>query len=480
MRVARAVIACVAASLSAASLHAAGVPLVDAIKKSDAAAVRALIRQGPGAVNASELDGTTPLHWAARLNDLEAADLLIRAGANAKAANRYGVTPLALASINGSAPMIERLLKAGADPNVAAGEGETPLMTAARAGSAASVRLLVAQGAKVNVAEKFRGQTSLMWAAAEGNVDVIKVLLELGADTHARSQRGFTPFLFAVREGHIPAVKALLEAGVNVNETLPRLPPVDGDMSALMLAVNSAHFELANVLLEAGADPNADDLGYTALHLISWVRRPGEGANAPKMVGSGSMDSLTLVRKLAARGANLNARMTKAPRDGSQDFNSFLNWKGATPMITAARSVDAPLMRLLAELGANPLLPNDDGTQPLLVAAGIGVRSPTEDPGTEPEILDAVTVALDRGGDVNAVDMNGETVMHGAAVRGLNSLIRLLVERGAKVEVWNRPNKRGLTPLSMAEGHQKINNVFLSQPQIVPLLKQLIAGRGAL
>jgi ankyrin repeat protein len=111
-------------------------------------------------------------------------------------------------------------------------------------------------------------------------------------------------------------------------------------------------------------------------------------------------------------------------------------------------------------LARTPELPNDDGTEPVLVAAGIGVRSPTEDPGTEPEILEAVNVAIDLGGDVNSVDKNGETVMHGAAVRGLNSLIQLLTDRGARVEIWNRPNKRGYTPLVMAEGHQKINKVF--------------------
>src|SRR6185503_7827571 len=88
--------------------------------------------QAPGSSPRSEPDGTTPLHWAAQRNDLEAADRLIRSGANVKAANRYGITALQVAATNGSAPMIETLLSAGADPNTATPEGETVLMTAAR------------------------------------------------------------------------------------------------------------------------------------------------------------------------------------------------------------------------------------------------------------------------------------------------------------------------------------------------------------
>ena len=83
---------------------------------------------------------STALHWAAYTNDSEIADLLIRAGANAKATNRYGVTPLALASTNGNAAIIEALVKAGADPNLASAEGETPLMLAARSGIAPAVK----------------------------------------------------------------------------------------------------------------------------------------------------------------------------------------------------------------------------------------------------------------------------------------------------------------------------------------------------
>ena len=105
---------------------AAEVPLVEAVKKADATAVRAQLKRRAD-VNAAEPDGSTALHWAARKNDLDTAALLIRSGANVKAANRFGVTPLALASTTGSAAMVELLLKAGADPNSTSAEGEPAL-----------------------------------------------------------------------------------------------------------------------------------------------------------------------------------------------------------------------------------------------------------------------------------------------------------------------------------------------------------------
>src|SRR5262249_51874290 len=151
-------------------------------------------------------------------------------------------------------------------------------------------------GANVNTKEDWHGQTALMWAAAEGHVPVIEALIKAGADIHARSAAAFTPFLFAAREGQIGAARALLKAGVDVNETVHSSarrpgkvigPPADGT-SALLLAVTNGHFELAANLLEAGADPNAAGPGYTALHIITVVRKPGLGDNDPAPTGSGN------------------------------------------------------------------------------------------------------------------------------------------------------------------------------------------------
>ena len=456
-------------------------PLIDAVKAADKTGVRTLINQRVD-VNAPQPDGTTALHWAADRDDPEMVELLVRAGANVKAANRYGVTPMWLAGVNGNAAVIEMLLKAGAAANTVLPEGETVLMTAARTGKVDAVKVLLDHGAEVNATEGWHRQTALMWAAAEDHPAVIEALIARGAEIHARSNGGFTALLFAAREGRIAAVRTLLEAGANLNDALPIRgrgaraatpagPPGTGrssgpaqaevGLNAFLLAAANAHYELAAWLLDRGADPNAAPQGWTALHQVSWVRKAGiSGSNNPAPEGSGSVDSLEFVRKLVAKGAELNARVTKRPGMGVTTLNSI----GATPFLLAARTADAELMRLLAQLGADPRLGNEDNTTPLMVAAGLGTQSPGEDPGTEPEVLEAVAVALALGNDLNAVDKNGETAMHGAAYKHVPSVVHFLAEKGAKIEVWNQPNKRGWTPLKIAEGVQRGMNIVSSRP----------------
>ena len=121
-------------------------------------------------------------------------------------------------------------------------------------------------------------------------------------------------------------------------------------------------------------------------------------------------------------------------------------------------------MRVLVELGADPTLANEDNTTLLMVAAGVGTQNPGEDPGTEPEVLEAVKVALELGGDVNGIDKNGETAMHGAAYKHAPSVVRFLAERGARAVVWNRQNTIGWTPLRIAEGVQRGMNIISSVP----------------
>jgi uncharacterized protein len=443
----------VAVSAYAASARA---PLADAAERMDWAQVRALVKQHVD-LDTPQGDGMTALHWATYHDDKDIAELLIRAGANVKAANRYGVTPISLACTNGNGAIVELLLKAGADPNAPLPAGETPLMTAARTGSLAAVTALLSRGAAVDARDDRRGQTALMWAAAEGHAPVVQALIQGGADFRARLGSGFTPLLFAVREGRLDVVRVLLEAGADVNETVPvgnrrgyggRVPP--GGASPLLLAVMNAHFGLASELLDAGANPNADLPGYTVLHAITAVRKPGVGDNDPAPEGSGRMSSIELVEKLAARGANLNARMTKK---GNLN-NTRANELGATPFFLAALTADAELMRTLASLGADPLLTNKDDSTPLMMAAGLATRSPGEDAGTESEVLEAVQVALDLGADINAVDNNGETAMHAAAYKNLPKVVKFLAAKGANIDLWNRPNKFGWTPLTIAVGYR--------------------------
>jgi len=469
----------VAVSSSAAAADAA---LVDAVKRTDVAAVRSLLSAGAD-VDEPEADGTTALHWAAYRDNADIAALLLEAGASATSTNRYGVQPISLAAVNGSAAIILALLDAGADVNTTLAEGETVLMTAARTGNLAAVELLLAHGADINAAESWRRQTALMWAAAEGHIDVIRALVAHDVDVHAASEKAFTALMFAAREGHIEVAEALLDAGASLNEALTvnalrtagnleREAASAAGVNAFLLAVGNAHYELAARLLDRGADPNAAPRGWTVLHQLTWVRKAGiSGSNDPPPEGSGEMDSLELVRKLVAAGADINARVTKRPPAGI----SVLNFAGGTPFLLAARTADAEYMRLLVELGADPLLTNDDGSTPLMVAAGLGASSPGEDPGTESEVIEAVRLALELGDDINAVDLKGETAMHGAAYKAVPRVVRLLSGEGADMEIWNQANGKGWSPLTIAEGVHRGANIITSLPTAAAI-REVMAG----
>jgi uncharacterized protein len=455
--------------------------VADAAEHSDWPKVRALLKVSTATVNAPQVDGMTALHWAAYQDNSDIVDLLVRAGANVKAANRYGVTPLSMACTNGNAAIADLLLKAGADPNGALPGGETALMTAARTGSLAVVNALLARGAVADAKDERRGQTALMWAAAEGHADVVQRLIAAGADVKLRTPSGFSPLLFSAREGRIDVARVLLKAGADVNETIPAdgprrrgyggsLPPAG--MTPLLMAVKNAHFELAAALLDAGANPNADATGYTVLHAMTVVRKPGVGDNDPAPEGSGNMTSLELVTKLVAKGANVNARMTKKPNLN----NTRANETGATPFFLASLTDDAEFMKALVKLGADPTLTNADNSTPMMVAAGLWSRSPGEDPGTESETLEAIQVLLDLGADVNAIDKNGETVMHAAAYKNMPKVVKFLAARGARIGTWNKDDKFGWTPLAIAVGYRFGN--FKPSPDTEAAIREVMIAGG--
>jgi ankyrin repeat protein len=436
----------------------AAAPLADAAEEAEWSRVDSLLTQSID-VNGTQPDGMTALHWAVHHDELKTAERLVASGANVKSENLYGVRPLSLACTNGNAKMVRLLLNAGADPNAALRGGETALMTAARVGRVGPVQALLDAGAKLDATDR-KGQTALMWAAADGHADVVRTLVKAGADPRARLKSGFTPFLFAVREGRADAVRALLELGADANEAVQTdrraggTAPVSG-LSALSLAVENGHFELAVELLNAGADPNDQRSGYTSLHRLTWVRKPNRGDDPdgqPPPTGTGDLSALQFARELVSRGANVNARIEK----GSSGRGKLAT-TGATPFLLASKTADLPYMRLLIALSADPTLTNKDGCTPLMAAAGIGTLAPDEEAGTEAECLAAVEYLLTLGADVNTVDQNGETAMHGAAYKSLPKMVELLAGKGAKIEIWNRKNKYGWTPLLIAEGFRPGN-----------------------
>ena len=490
--------------------HAADQPLADAARRADWGVVRALVEQGAD-VTARQGDGATALHWAAYWNEAEPAGLLIEAGAEVNAANDLGVTPLWAAAENGSAAMTRRLLEAGADPNLPLLSGETPLLTAARVGAADVAGLLLEAGADSD-ATAGRSQTALMWAVSQRHPGVVDVLLAHGAAVDARTevwtevvkttpepwnpeyvaeipQGGYTPLLFAARVGDLASAKRLVAAGADVNDQAPY------GTSATVVAAHSGHGDVAAFLLEQGADPNAADAGYTALHAAILHK------------------DATLVRAILDHGADPNAPVqasTPVRRD-AVDFYLHPSYVGATPFWLAARFNAPDVMRLLLERGADPLDAHhptywpgslsirdervqvrEGATTALMAAAGLGGRDPLvsidrlsriaesapvlstrrePDPAArEAAMLEAVRLAAAQGIDVNAANGQGNTALHGAARAGHDRVVRFLVAQGARVDATNEV---GQTPLALARrGRGRTPN-----RSTVELLRQLGAGQ---
>jgi ankyrin repeat protein len=349
-------------------------------------------------------------------------------------------------------------------------------MTAARTGKPDAVKALLARGAAVN-AKIASGQTALMWAAADGHSEVVEALVAAGADFRTPLASGFTPILFAVRGGHTAIVRALLTAGVDINEVAQPARRVAKFLrkgaGVLTTAIENGHFELAALLLDLGANPNDVRSGFSPLHILSWIRKPdrGEDEGDPVPEGSGSVTSEQLIRILVARGADVNARLAGGPSGGGR-----IARKGCTPFMLAADTADTPYLRLLLELGADPTLTNADACTPLMAAAGLGTRAAEEEAGTEDEALEAVGYLLGLGADIDAVSSFGDTAMHGAAFANFPKVVKFLDAKGAKIEIWNRENKRGWTPLRIAEGHRFGN--FKPSFETVAAIKEVMLAHG--
>ena len=450
----------------------------------------------------TDADGTTDLHRAVRTGDVQAIARLITGGANVNAANRYGVTPLSLAADNGDAVTLQTLLKAGAAIKTAEAtlpDRQTLLMRAARTGHVEALKALLAAGDDVNARETRTGTTAAIWAATYNRGNAVRALAEAGADLNVTStvtayphtqngvlltgpeegvsyvgqtvlpRGGWTAAMFAAREGAADAIRALGDTHANLNALDPE------GTSALIIAVINGHYDAMAALLDKGADPNVADIkGMTPLYaavdvhtLATTFGRP----DPPRTVTDGSIDA---VRRLLAAGANPNARLKGTVLKRVYDAGDNRLGEGATPLMRAARGGDATLMRILLAAGADAKLTQKSGNNPILLAAGASAgRSGAEDARVpEAAALEAITVAVDAGVDVNAVNATGDTAMHLAATtnQGSPSIIRFLAARGANLNV---KNKAGRTPLDGALRARDKND------DTIALLKSLGAEASA-
>jgi ankyrin repeat protein len=471
----------------AASAVAAAAPdtrLPEAARAADRETVTQLIAAG-SPVDAADPDGTTALHWAVFHDDLAMLGRLLDAGANVNAANRNGATPLTLACTNAGAAVVERLLKAGADPGLSS-SGAPPLLACARSGAVAAVQLLIARGADVNAKDTWRGQTALMWASAENHSDLIKVLLAGGAAVDTPSTGNFTALMFAVRQDARDAVRLLIAAGADVNLSGPN------GQDPLRTAIANRHYSVAATLLDAGARPmTRDKQGETPLHELIASRSP-QRHNDNQFIAAGEdaspqLSSLELMKKLVAHGADPNARTEPTPvvherwtdkgiYSAARPFmDNGVNLGGATPYLLAAQAADVDAMRLLQALGADPRLATYANNTAVMLAAGVGFVEGSRRYRAERDALEAVTLAAAAGVDINASNANGQTALHGAVYRAANSIIRFLVEAGARTDFQDELER---SPLKLAsEGFNQVASL-IRRESAAALLKELGAKGG--
>jgi uncharacterized protein len=464
--------ALVAVPLFAAEVQSpATAKLAVAIKSGQRAAALDMIAKKSADVNAAEADGSTPLLWAANLNDADLVGRLLKAGANPKVRNQLGSTPLGEAALNANTAMIKALLDAGADPNAAGADGQTPLMIVARTSDVAAAKLLLDKGANPNVKEAQREQTPLMWAAAASEGPMMRELLTRGAEVDARSALdlmtplvsgepraqprppgGMTAMLFATREGCMDCVKALVEKGAKLD-----LPDPEG-VTPLITALFNARFDVAKYLIDKGANINRWDWwGRTPLYLaVDYNTLPHGGR--PDQPALDETLPIDIVRILLDKGANPNLQLKMFPpyrATGADRGVDGMLTVGTTPLLRAAKAQDADSITLLLEHGATVDLPNNQGMTPTVAASGMGsVDADTRGSYYAADIQERAIASLDlllaHGGELNGrAGRLQQAPLHGAAFWGWNKVVEHLLSKGADISI---KDARGYTAVDYAMG----------------------------
>lgn len=482
--------------------------VADAAMRGNKAEVRRLVQQKAD-VNAPQADGSTALHWAVQTNDLELADILIRAGAKPSLANKLGATPMFLACQTGNAAMIERLLAAGAEPNAALTSfGDTALMMASRTGKLDAVKLLLEHNAQVNAIETWGGTTALMWAAAEKHADVVKILIEHGANVNAKSYyvpsasgRGFegttpvapkpdqkiaefasgmlTPLMFAAREGDLESARLLVNAGADVNAR-------GGDgKDALSLALFDGSYDVAGLLIDSHANVNQKDAQrFTPLF---WAVDRRNMETAPNFPWMETRDPLPLIQKLLDAGADPNALINATPRARMREGSPRIVY--ATTLMRAAIAGDIELVKLLLAHGADPQIISTDRETALMAAAGEGFINGYHRQRSPADRLAAVKLLVGLGEDVNAADNYGITPLMDAANLGDIEVVRYLISKGANLGAHDLGKKNDgsfgssvepLMPIDYAIGVGTFvpNNAVIMHEDVVKLMTEEMKSRG--
>lgn len=492
-------------------LASAAGALADAAMQGDVPTMESLLKAGASPNERGQF-GTPALHWRVDADDLQGVRRLLASGADANSLTERGISALSLAIANGNVAMVEVLLKAGANPLQLEPTGETPLMMAAQVGELPVVEVLLARHVPVDTKESVYGQTALMYAARAGHAAIVKALLRAGASPNVatkvgeapafiapnsvpgfgfgvgilrggvpadRGRRepapgGMTPLHYAARHNHLEVARLLLQAGARLNAREAN------DITPLLMAISNNGMAVARYLIEQGADINQQDwYGRSPLWEAVNVRNLYVH-NATFKNGIDRPPVLELIRTLLKAGADVNVRTRETPpfRHHLLEITGSLEWvdfTGQTPFLTAAAAGDVTVMKLLLQHGADPRINTFQGTSALMAAAGVNwvvAQTWTEGP---QQLLDAVKLCIDLGLDVNQANSMGVTALHGAANRGSDDIIRLLVAKGADL---TRQDNEHRSALDWAKGVFLATHPPEPKPGSIALITQLLQAQG--
>jgi len=520
-----------------------------AVYRGDRELVNELIRAGANP-KAANREGATPL-WLASVNgDAAVIASLLEGGADANEKLPLGRTPLMIASRTGKVDAMKVLIDHGADVNAKeTARGTTPIMWAADEAHAEAVKFLIDHGADIkarsNPAPRGRGPAlgkandPRKQVAAQGAALAAGQALDLGqiraaaegrgADAAAGGGRGggraggrggrgrgaangdqadggvdfsnddaaaavglfrrgpapndggqLTPLVYAARANDVETVKVMLAAGADINQT------TGYGWSPLLVATQNRYYKLGAYLLERGANPNLPNKGgWTPLYLAT-DNRNIESGDYP--VRRGDMDHLDFIKLLLAKGADVNARVKDSTETRTVFTNQWLDENGATAFFRASQSGDVELMKLLLSKGADPKINTVLNVSPLHVAAGIGwVEGITYEWSPE-ATFEAVKMLIDLGLDVNLQADTGRTALHGAAHKGRNNVVQILVDHGAKLNVrdyGNTDNRGGKLaihtwePVDYADGLVRVGvQSAIPHPETGLLIRKLMVAQG--
>ena len=517
-----------------------------AVYRGDRELVNELIRAGANP-KAANREGATPL-WLASVNgDAAVIASLLEGGADPNEKLPLGRTPLMIASRTGKVDAMKVLVDHGADVNAKEmARGTTPIMWAADEAHAEAVKFLIDHGADIkarsNPAPRGRGPAlgkandPRKQVAAQGAALAAGQALDLGQIRAAADGRGagaaagggggrggrggrgrgaatgdqpdggvdfsnddaaaavglfrrgaapndggqLTPLVYAARANDVETVKVLLAAGADINQT------TGYGWSPLLVATQNRYYKLGSYLLDRGANPNlANKGGWTPLYLAT-DNRNIESGDYP--VRKGDMDHLDFIKLLIAKGADVNARVKDSTETRTVFTNQWLDENGATAFFRASQSGDVELMKLLLSKGADPKINTMLNVSALHVAAGIGWVEGITYEWSPQATFEAVKMLIDLGLDVNLQADTGRTALHGAAHKGRNDVVQILVDHGAKLNVrdyGNTDNRGGKLaihtwePVDYADGLVRVGvQSAIPHPETGLLIRKLMVAQG--